>query len=698
MLCGVARAGDEIWINEKLKENSTVVLPAKTYTISDSILMNSGNTLTGTNGTIIKLVSNAGWKAWKPLIQATNIQNIEISNLEINANSDGNPDTLHGKGYYNIIHAIDCNSIKVHECIFHDSLGDGLRTKTSTNIKFYNNLIYKMGHEGFYGIDSQNIEVYNNRITTRTNSALRLWNTEHVRFHDNVIDAQLDSLGGNAGIQIEDSAGRMEDIEICNNIIKQTWGSGIWLIAYKKGKSHNQEIYIHHNLFWQPAQTYNIDYAAGITGYGTNGNIIKNNVFDGARNSAFLVLSGGSGSVLQDNIITNTVEHTRISQAGTGYGIANRAGANFTVSGNCFWNNLNGNLYQISSSNDDLQNPKTHNTSSGWWWTGSVWTCTYVSPMELETIAPTSTKNTTDTDTHEITSIFDILDKEFSTTARIEQKKAIIPSKNWQKRGKYTEATLSIEGFKGISKIEGIEYINGSLKDNVIVNYETRNTALFGAGQDSELSYEENESNLTVHLKVKTSYFKKTVYKVTIRDKSISVPSIITESETETFTVTSKAPVQFPEIKDLRVKIAYYNNSYNPHAVVDLSDNPGIVKEEYIYNGSSATYYKFVGEKNSKQNGLEYVNYSRISSWKASDKQISGYGDKLYIAGKFHREELNITATTPYTTLEVTDFNITEIPDESGKILNPSLWSFVGTFTIFAISIYRNGKRVIPKW
>jgi hypothetical protein len=45
----------------------------------------------------------------------------------------------------------------------HDSLGDCLQAKTSANIKLYNNLVHKMGHECFYGIGSQNIEVHNNR-------------------------------------------------------------------------------------------------------------------------------------------------------------------------------------------------------------------------------------------------------------------------------------------------------------------------------------------------------------------------------------------------------------------------------------------------------------------------------------------------------------------------------------------------------
>ena len=341
-------------------------MPAGTYTLTDSVILQSNTVLEGEPGTVITILDHAGWADWKPLISGISVQNVTIRNLEVNANSDGNKETQHGKGFYNIIHVIDCDNVQVYNCSFHDGLGDGLRTKTSTNIKFYNNLVYKLGHEGFYGIDSQNIECFNNRITTRTDDGLRLWNSAHVRLYNNVIDAQLDSLGGNPGIQIENSKGTMQDIEICNNILTKTWGAGIWLIAYEKGVSNNQGILIHHNLFNEVGQSYNIQYTSGIANDGIKGTPVYNNVFDGARNDAFRNQEGGQGTAIHDNIITNTVPHAGISQAGTGSGIADLAGAGLSIVSNCFYNNQNGNLFKTVSSSDDLQDPKTHATSSGW--------------------------------------------------------------------------------------------------------------------------------------------------------------------------------------------------------------------------------------------------------------------------------------------------------------------------------------------
>lgn len=380
---GAANQND---INQKLQQGGIIHLPAGTYVLTDSIILQSNTTLEGEPGTVITIPDHAGWPSWKPLISGTDVQNVTIRNLEINANSGGNSETPHGAGYYNCIFVTGCEGLKVYNCTLQDSLGDGLRTKSCTNVKFYNNLVSRLGHDGFFGIDSHNIECFNNRITTRTNSALRIWNSAHVKFHDNIIDAQLDAQGGNAGIQIEDSKGNVRYVEICNNVFIRTWGSGIWLVSYDAGVPNNQWVLIHHNLFYQVGQSYNIPYTGGIVNDGFKGTHIYNNVFDAVKNNAFRNQAGGQGTKIKDNIIANTVQHTFIPQTGTGFGIADLAEANLSVTGNCFYGNEKGSIYQATSFNDDLADPRTHLTSSSWTWTGSTWSCEYVKPVELGTI------------------------------------------------------------------------------------------------------------------------------------------------------------------------------------------------------------------------------------------------------------------------------------------------------------------------
>jgi hypothetical protein len=201
-----------------------------------------------------------------------------------------------------------------------------------------------------------------------------------------------------------------------------------------------------------------------------------------------------------------------------------------------------------------------------------------------------------------------------------------------------------------------------------------------------------------VLLTFKTSNYVKKSSTIRVKGISISVPSISTKSETETFSASSSVPVRFQKIAGTSAKITYYNNSYNPHTTVDLTNIPGIVKENFQYDSSTATHFKLIGWKTSKANGVEYTNFSRVNTWKFEGDQLSGSGNQLYIKGKFEPGKLNITVTTPYDSIKVTDYTYVEIPDESSSVLNPELWAFIGTITIFGFSIYRNGKRVIPKW
>jgi hypothetical protein len=295
-------------------------------------------------------------------------------------------------------------------------------------------------------------------------------------------------------------------------------------------------------------------------------------------------------------------------------------------------------------------------------------------------------------------SIFDILNHKFSTTAIIPQTKPIISFTNWQKKGINTEATLSIDGFRNLSKIDGIEYIRGSAQNNAIINYQTRNNAGLKARQTSELSYQKDNGTLTAILTVSTSWYSKSSKQVTILGKSVGIPSIDKKSETETFTTSAQAPQQFPNASDIKAEVTYYNNTYNPYALVSLDNAWGIVQENYQYNGSEASHFKLVGEVQSKSSGLEYVNYSKVSTWKTTDNRTTGYTNELRINGHFQKEKLKISVQTPYETINVSQVNVTEIGDESGLVLNPSLWAFIGTLSILGIWIYRNLKRMVFKF
>jgi len=217
---------DHIQINQALKfvaENSaytTVYLKGPfTYVIEDTLLIGSNTILEGDSSATVKLVSNAGWAAWKPMIKerSSGSSGITIRGFTIDGNREGNTNVISGKGYYNLIHLAGCLNINVYNMYLTNNHGDGLKIDKCTGVKFYNNKIYLLGHDGLYASSCSDVEAYSNIITCRTNSGLRLYNTNKASFHDNVITSEG---SGGAGIEIQKyNNPSMNDIEVYNNVI-----------------------------------------------------------------------------------------------------------------------------------------------------------------------------------------------------------------------------------------------------------------------------------------------------------------------------------------------------------------------------------------------------------------------------------------------------------------------------------------------
>ncbi len=702
----LAQAGAETWINDQLEDGGRCVIPAGTHIITDSIILTSGCVLEGEPGAIIKLGDGLTWSEWKPAIKGTSVSNVKVGNFEIDGNEAGQNKVptwsghtgkegkkLRGQGYQLFMHFIDCDDVEVYNMVMHDGISDGCRVKTSTNVKFHDNTAYRLGHDCFFAIDSQNIEAYNNRLTTRTNSALRLWNVQHARFYSNTIDAQLDSVGGNPGIQIEDSKGQMSDIEICNNIIFKTWGSGIWLIAYDAGVRNSQDVYIHHNLFWQVAQSYNINYAAGITCGGQAGTVVKNNVFDGTKNTAWNGLSDGQGALIQDNIITNTVNHAGGSQAGSGYGIANKAGSDLSIISNCFYDNLNGNCYKCSSSGDDLQDPRTHSTSSGWTWTGSTWTCAFVPPMELGKIAPTNTSGTIDTDQHEIIfdDIFDVFKITFSDNGRTGQTAEDIPLQVAEKNSGIIAGGLKIVGFKDRIVIDNVSYIPDDqavlIQTKVIQNPDLDQWTGIIKQIDKKVSVKIDNGTAYATLKVKTSWYTKN--KNSLTGKS-------SKSKIRTATATFKDSVYpAPEILTRPAEKTGYINEYrsksNPNTRVYV-DPECLQKIVYEYDGNTSTHTFLIGERLTDDAGVYYTVYTRADSWGG---QLSGLDNSFIIYGPFDPEKLKVTCYTPYEnfTIEEWKHNIHELEKKAWATQQTE---FILKFLLMLFCGYKLMRIIIP--
>jgi hypothetical protein len=377
---------DQVEINQALAyvaenpEHTTVYLKGpKTYRISDSILIGNNTVLQGDRTAIVKLEDNANWPAGKPMItqmDSAGINRVTIKGFQIDGNHDRNEDKKRGQGYYNMIHFLDSKNIDVHGMYMHNGHGDGLKVERSSDIIFYNNKVYKLGHDGLFAIDSQNIKAWKNTITCRTNGGLRVMNSNHVKFHDNVIDSFYHWSAGGSAILIEKTTGVVNDIEVYNNTIHNTYGPGVWVIGYGNSysKEEAQNVHIHHNIFYDTGTNPSIDWVGGIITSGFYDTLIENNVFDGVYHGAIIQMypsskdvdhsvdlsSQGTGyeTIVRNNIIVDTQKRTK-DPKGTGYAVINYLPEThtFVLENNCLYNNAAGNYKNCTSTTDIYADP-----------------------------------------------------------------------------------------------------------------------------------------------------------------------------------------------------------------------------------------------------------------------------------------------------------------------------------------------------
>ena len=351
--CNATNAGSQI--NHALQfvasnpEYTTVYLKGPfTYMTNDTLLIGSDTTLTGDTSATIKLEDNANWDVSQPLVSAnSSTHDIRIYGFTIDGNRNNNINVNSGQGYYNIFSFSNSQNIDIYNMCLANNHGDGLYTNKCTNIKFYSNRVYLLGHDGIYICYSTFIESYNNLLICRTNSGLRIYNSNHVSFHDNTITSQG---SGGAGIEIQKEGTRnvMNDIEIYNNIIHDTLYAGIWIFGSGSYLPADTYIHVFNNCIYSTGTKQSSSLVGGILSDGFNG-LIENNIINATYGSGisqaniYSFLPQGSGFVL--TLKNNTITNTR-----NGYGINDALPGthSFVLQSNYLNNNSPGDYYGIT--------------------------------------------------------------------------------------------------------------------------------------------------------------------------------------------------------------------------------------------------------------------------------------------------------------------------------------------------------------
>lgn len=369
------------------KKKVSVFLKEGKYVLSGSIQMKDLSMLEGDQETIVTIGDHAGWKTGVPLITAPDgANNMEVKCFQIDGNYNNNTsqaadscyrpltwnsnftdcesktdDRLFGRGYYNLVHFAGGKDYSVHDMYLHDSAGDGFRVDRGKNVKFYNNLVYKLGHDAVAYYNSEYAEAWRNRITVRTNAGVRVENSNNISVHNNVIEAFDDWSAGGAGIEVvrdDNSTLPMNKIYIYYNTLHHTYGPGVYIVASGTYKKTDVMANINHNIFYETGLSYDSgrNWIGAIVTSGFGELDIESNTFDKVYNYGIVVAitaekvsSWGYKTVVKNNIIVNT-QHKRDSAGGDsglgGVGIKNLDDAHhmIVVSYNDVWNNVGGNI------------------------------------------------------------------------------------------------------------------------------------------------------------------------------------------------------------------------------------------------------------------------------------------------------------------------------------------------------------------
>jgi len=258
-------------------------------------------------------------------------------------------------------------------------------------------------------------------------------------------------------------------------------------------------------------------------------------------------------------------------------------------------------------------------------------------------------------------SIFDILNLNFSDTGRTEQKAEDIQYSLQKTDSGLIAGGIKIIGFKDLINIDNFSYIPDN--KSILVKYDASASSSVNWWDAGVSSIEK-----TVNTKIDngTAYAELDVtmeyYTVSTNSKTKSITRNY-YTTTATFTDSCPAPKVLQRPAETQGHITFYNNSITPHTLVFVPSQ-GLTMIHFEYLGNYSEHTLMIGERSTGENGVQLTNFSTCEYWKGT----MGYqGEALYIPGSVDQSKLNVTCYTPYEAVKITKFQYTEkkLTDES---------------------------------
>jgi hypothetical protein len=282
----------------------------------------------------------------------------------------------------------------------------------------------------------------------------------------------------------------------------------------------------------------------------------------------------------------------------------------------------------------------------------------FIGKDQLETMGipvdiGTGTMPTVEQSERVFSSIFDILNMNFTDSGRTTQTADDIPiSVQDTTQGKIAGG-IKIVGFKDEVVIDNKTYIpdeNATLVKYKAFKAPTFN--IFGAAVDTVTP--------KVNVKIENGTAKATL-NVIMKWYSVSTNSITkkTVKSYHTEIATFNDFCTAPEILDRLIKSDGYVNVFNENknqvSRIRVSHTNTTQMIEYTYKGNTSIHKFMIGERVTDDAEVQYTAYSRCDIWEGT---IPHMGDELVITGNFDKSQLHIKYYTPYYSSDVEDIEI----------------------------------------
>ncbi len=354
--------------------------------VSNGYLKIGGNThLTGDTTAVCRVNDAAMWTNFLPLIgqyggSGAATSNIEISNITLDGNEShtyhagvGDPERIHGKGYYNCIFMRGANTstrisnIYIHDVRMIDSLGDGVRIEYGNNVRVENCYFQNLMHSSVFIVVGDGIDIANNEFWYITNAGVRFDHVQNSKIRGNTIDPWMGTTnapkGGDNAIQIGNQPLTYNhtelnmNIDIYDNIIRDSAIGGIcFMDVAKNAGTTPQTVHIYNNTIsgcgWGNSS---VSRRGGITIYswGSGLNIEYNTISDNYKSGIRVETAIASGVVntIQNNNITGT---TQLDFGGYGIYNGDSTDMSLTIKNNYMLNNIGGNYYMCTPLSESL--------------------------------------------------------------------------------------------------------------------------------------------------------------------------------------------------------------------------------------------------------------------------------------------------------------------------------------------------------